>query len=547
MSIRRLTPRLLLLLLPILLLMPMRSADARLEGREWREVQAEFKRLFQGPGEPEAKAEVIAKLLEDGESRAWKMLIDALAAEAKFWIEREALVNEKVDAISVILRTPSAKRYPKDEDNLREWQADLVALEANAKEELGILESLGRIVAEGPEALRKALFSRARGPVKWPVRAAAARVAAARPGETLSFEFLQRAVTGDKDPRVRMAGLDALRGFEIDEETSTATTLDTVESLILGRLADEDWGVQLMALRIIQERKMRDSIPHLINALEHASPRLSLEVGDLLKELTGENHDPFADVWAKWWEEHKEEYGSSERVRGGDNARRAPDVTFYGLPLESDRIIFIIDISSSMLKETQNVNPAGDAPQPEGPVTPQGDGAPPPPPPEEILSGPKIDVAKTELKKAIKKLPRTAQFNLIAFNHAVLQWRDEMVEATDANKKEAYKWIRSLDASGSTYIDGALRLAFRVAGLGAVDRAYKEVNVDTIVLLSDGAPTDNGFPVSEPMETEVLLEHVRGWNAQRRIIVHTIGVDMVEGIEFLQRLAAENGGTYVDR
>ena len=167
--------------------------------------------------------------------------------------------------------------------------------------------------------------------------------------------------------------------------------------------------------------------------------------------------------------------------------------------------------------------------------------------PEEILSGPKIDVAKHELKKALKKLPRKAKFNIIAFNHAVLVWKDTMMDATDGNKEDALKWVRALKPSGSTYIDGALRMAFRIAGLGAMDKQYPEVNADTIVLLSDGAPTDNSFPESKLMDPNVILEHVRTWNRYKRVVVHTIGVDLVEGIDFLKKLAAENDGTYVDR
>ena len=180
-------------------------------------------------------------------------------------------------------------------------------------------------------------------------------------------------------------------------------------------------------------------------------------------------------------------------------------------------------------------------------MTSGGRAAPPPPPPEEILSGPKIDVAKHELKKAIQRLPRTAYFNVIAFNHAVQQWKEAMVPATDAGKEEALAWVRALQPSGSTYVDGALRLAFRLAGLGAVDARYLETNVDTMVLICDGAPTDNDPGSSKLMDPEIILGHVREWNVHKRVIIHTIGVDMVDGVEFLVKLSSENGGSHIDR
>jgi hypothetical protein len=367
-------------------------------------------------------------------------------------------------------------------------------------------------------------------------------VAAARPGEAASFEVLQRALSNDKDPRVRMAALEALREHQ-EKEGDSAALLDTVESLIIGRLADEEWGVQLLAVRVLEQRGVRAAIPHLINALEKSGPRVAEAMGGLLNALTGQNFEPYADVWAKWWQENKESFASSARVRGGTAERTAPDATFYGLPIKSDRVVFLIDISDSMKHETKNENPA--AGRPAGPVTPRGEGAPPPPP-EEIMSGPKIDVAKDELKKALRKLPRTTYFNIIAYNHTVLQWKDQMMPATDAVKEDALTWLRSLQPSGSTYIDGALRLAFRLAGLGAVDRQYRDVNVDTMILLSDGAPTDNASP-SKSMDPEIILQHVREWNVHKRIVIHTIGVDMVDGVEFLVKLSGENGGTHIDR
>ena len=123
---------------------------------------------------------------------------------------------------------------------------------------------------------------------------------------------------------------------------------------------------------------------------------------------------------------------------------------------------------------------------------------------------------------------------------------EKVMPATDANKKEVYKWIRALKPKGNTYIDGALRMGFEMAGLVNFDKAYPEIHVDTIVLLSDGAPTDNSFN-AKFMKPEIILQHVREWNAKRHVVIHCIGVDIVETIEFMRKLAEENGGTYVDR
>ena len=230
-------------------------------------------------------------------------------------------------------------------------------------------------------------------------------------------------------------------------------------------------------------------------------------------------------------------------LKGGKQDPRQ-DVEFYGLRIKSDRILFVIDISASMKKKTKNDNPK-DRWKPAPSVTGRNE-PPPPPPPEEILSGPKIDVAKHELKKAVKKLPKGTTFNIVAFNHLAKQWKPKMMVASKKNKQDAYKWIRALKPAGNTYIDGAMRLAFRIAGLENFDKAYPNIYVDTIVLLSDGAPTDNAFN-AKGMDPNIILNHVKEWNKRKHVVIHCIGVDMVEGIQFLRDLAAQNGGTYVDR
>jgi uncharacterized protein YegL len=181
---------------------------------------------------------------------------------------------------------------------------------------------------------------------------------------------------------------------------------------------------------------------------------------------------------------------------------------------------------------------------------------PPPPQPKAPVTGPapapvhregtKIDVAKAELRRAVKSLPKEAVFGIITFNHGVYPWQPKMVPATEENKEAAFTHIKDLVASGSTYVDGALRLAFKIAGMGAYDKHYPGVGVDTIILLTDGAPTDNAEPDAKLMEPKEILEHVREWNSQKRVKIHCIGIDRIQGIDFLKKLAAENGGTYVD-
>jgi hypothetical protein len=518
-----------------------RPAAAKLDPVDWKHAESEFARLFTpAPGTLGFEADklaLVALLLKDEQARAYKLLSDALVGECALWLGQQEKLKATADKWAVTLQKPSKARTPPEEAEMFKAQAEIKALEDAARVERAVLDGIVKAVAAGPAALKQNLYGRAKAAPDWLLRAAVAQVAAVTPTEKDAAAFLSRTLnpTGEKDGRVRAAAVEAL-----------APLPEGAEEHVLGRLADPDVGVQLTAVGIVATKKLTRAIPHLIVALEKASPRMQEAYGKALRELTGENFEPYADVWAKWWEANKEKFDAAEALKVGSKPRNpAQDPTLYGVPIKSDRVLFIIDISGSMDKESQNKGAA--PPKPAGPVTPKEGDPPPPPPAEEVISGKKIDVAKHELKKAIEKLPKSAKFAIIAYNHAAIVWKPAPVDATPENKEDAFKWIRQWGPSGSTFTDGALRLGFRMAGLVDVDKAYSEVVIDTILLVSDGAPTDNDPGTSKLMDHNIILQHVREWNAQKRIVINCIAVDMQPGNEFMSKLAAENGGVFVDR
>ncbi len=536
-------PTLLLLAATIALLTSGISAQAKLDNKEWKEASVKFEELFSKRGMPKEKAELLKVFIEDGEGRSWRLLTSALVKECELWWEVHHEVDQYEAEHASLLRKGGDQGGFTDPD----WEASaelekkIASMRGVVKAENEALEAVLSVLLEGPEVLKKVILKRAASGGEWPYRAAAARIAARDPKEPESFKYLQKALIQDEDHRVRSAGLDALANAE-----------EGWEDLVIGRLGDSSWAVQMQAVRIIEARDLKRAVPHLISALGPASPRVTEAMGKALQHLTGENFDAYPEVWAKWWEEHKEEFGSKTKVRKGGKPIDHADVEFYGLRIKSDRVLFVIDISGSMKLPTKNENPAEKW---KPPPTTTGDGAPPPPPPpEEILSGPKIEVAKHELKKAIEKLTKETTFNIIAFNHISKQWKPTMMKASKKNKKDAYKWIRALKPKGSTYIHGALKLAFRLAGLVNFDKAYPDINLDTIIVLSDGAPTKSGltpkpFPTAAAAKqySDEILAQVAEWNKYQRVVLHCIGVDLVETVQFLKELAEQNGGTYVDR
>lgn len=546
-----------LLLLLVALLGVQAPALAKLEPAEWKVVEQEFARLYTPSpglvGFEADKGSLLNLLIQDGEARSFKLLGDALVAECTLWLNAQKAVAETTEAIGVVLTKPSKARTPEEEAKMFQLQKQLPRLEDDARIERVIMGNIVKAIGGGPAPVKAALYARAKSSPDWTLRSAVAQVAGAEPTEKDAASFLVRSLapSTEKDPRVRAAALEGL-----------AANPAGAEDHVIGRLADPDWQVQLLAVRHVRAHKLMQAIPHMITGLDAAAPRMRDELGSALKELTGQNFDPYADVWAKWWEDNREKVqGAGPAKVGSRPSNPVVDPELYGVPVKSDRVLFVIDISGSMKESIKKPPVAPD------PVVTPAEGAPPPP--EEMdLGGPKVNVAVDQVRKAIERLTPKSVFAMIAFNHAVIVWKDAPVPATKENKEDAYKWLRSWQwqpgpnyaqnerqngtgspgPSGSTYVEGALRTAFtKVAGVGTVDKAYPEVRVDTIVFLCDGAPTDNAVDASKLVPTDPILARVREWNPRKAITIHAIAIDMtneVSGNAFMKALAAENNGTF---
>ncbi|GIW72490.1 MAG: hypothetical protein KatS3mg102_2032 [Planctomycetota bacterium] len=111
--------------------------------------------------------------------------------------------------------------------------------------------------------------------------------------------------------------------------------------------------------------------------------------------------------------------------------------------------------------------------------------------------------------------------------------------ATAANKADAITWVSALKADGATHTDDALEKAFEV------------LEVNTIVLLSDGAPARINQQQTgvDPIDPEEILQKVAGWNRLRGAKIYTFCFEVFKNnpaeqplLDFMQKLAEQNGG-----
>lgn len=335
-------------------------------------------------------------------------------------------------------------------------------------------------------------------------------------------EVVKRAMA-DSEPSVRLAALGAMT---VRKDPSFAE--HAVKSL-----TDPDWPLRQAATRALAALGDLKAVGPLVSAMSGEDGRLLEDYADALQKLTGATLGPNPEAWKRWYDEHKAEIGGRPAPNPvpklGKNPL-APPVDYYGIQTRSLKLLFLIDCSGSM---NETIGQAG--------VTTG-----------EQFTGKKIDIAKRMLKAAIMQLHPSTEFNVIVFNTDARQLAEKMVVATPEEKHRMNERVDELVGRGGTYTYGGLKLAFGVSD-GSVTPTKPPI--DTIFLLSDGAPTEatfeDGVPAL-PMDPQKILDAVRQWNPFRAVVIHTIAIDpRIESptvgakfIRLMKDLAAENRGTY---
>jgi von Willebrand factor type A domain len=202
----------------------------------------------------------------------------------------------------------------------------------------------------------------------------------------------------------------------------------------------------------------------------------------------------------------------------------------YGIPVQSERIVFVLDISGSMEDKTEDTamgrasQAVTDAAEGElnkyvpNWLTRLGRG-------EVERQTTKLAGAKRQLIPTIEKLPTTVTFNVVVLGSDIRLWQRNMVGATQTQKDSAKAFLQQLSASGNT------------AALSALERTFALGQVDQVIFISDGNPTD--------AQPDDILQKVQRLNKDRRVHIHTVGLGEDQNVDFLQRLASDNQGMYV--
>lgn len=328
-----------------------------------------------------------------------------------------------------------------------------------------------------------------------------------------------------KDFRVRIALTIALQ----NRKESVALTA------IVQNVYDRIESVKLASLDTIRKIGTLQAIETLIEALQNEEDKgrrndaIAGQIRLTLSELTNMDFLYAAD-WKNFWTRNKEGFkkpeSKQERKKSSTTVRREPP-TFFGGEVLSKRFLFLLDVSGSMSKKD---------PLPEEEGTKSGartsvPGAKKKPKQEEIPDHRRrLSRVQKELIKVIAGLEKDVQFNIVTFNHEVGEWKPKLVFATERNKRAAIDFVKGFQPQGETHTDEALA------------RALEHANINSIILLSDGAPRRD----NELLETVPILRWLRDENRYRRIRIHAVTFEQCGKSlrKFMQSIARQHNGSY---
>ena len=309
-------------------------------------------------------------------------------------------------------------------------------------------------------------------------------------GGEAALAALSRYAAG-KDPELRALSMGSLALMDSEEALSV---------LVKG-LADENPNVRSTCLVGLSQKRSKSMVGPLIEALaEEKEERLRFDVLKILVGLSGHNFGLVVEDWRKWWqtaaanfelapELEEESTGEVTGVRRATEKDVEVTAKYFGLEVTtSKKVAFLLDTSGSM-------------------------------------QGQKIQTLKNELANVVEKLPADTQINLIAFNANYRAWKKRLHPLAGKGRAQALKFVRSLSANSSTNVFDTLEFAL------------KDDRVDTIFLLSDGAPTAGR--ITDP---DRILREVKKLNRLRAATINCIAFGTPS--PFLESLAEQHRGAY---
>jgi HEAT repeat protein len=342
----------------------------------------------------------------------------------------------------------------------------------------------------------------------------------------------------DRIPALRVIAAEALG--ELRAAKANGALLAQVETA-------SDWALQKVAVEAVAKIRARESIEPLLKLFETRQGVLIEAIHKALVAITGEDFSYDAAFWRRWWERagaafvpptDEELAKKQERIAANAAKYKRPETkTYHSIETLSKKLIFVVDISSSMADKISIPDSAT-----KEQIEAFGDRV-------------KMEIAKKELIALLGDLESDVDFNIVTFSGAAKAWQDNLVGAS--MRTAAIKFVSKLQphlpstggrAGGGggggdelkTNTFAALLAAFGFADGGTADWK-KRGKVDTLFFVTDGLPT-----TGEIVDVPKMIDTVCEMNRTRGLTIHLVMFDK-DAARRMEGLATRNGGKCVVR
>ena len=228
-------------------------------------------------------------------------------------------------------------------------------------------------------------------------------------------------------------------------------------------------------------------------------------------------HDAVA--WKELWNVRRGQASSAAK-----NSKSAGYGSFYGIPMDPGRVVFVLDGSGSMREEIKGGKAA-----------------------EHIKASAhlkglplrtRLDLLQAELVHVLSKLPSETKVGIVFFNDDVL-WLSKGIEPlNDATRERLSSRVRAAVAGQATNIHDGMWAAFHPTGKAVAEDVL--AGPDTIVVLTDGAPSAG--PVKDQ---DTLSDAILRWDLGRAVRIHSVNVGN-RASRWMQRVSLATNGVHQD-
>lgn len=322
-------------------------------------------------------------------------------------------------------------------------------------------------------------------------------------GDKKYIPLLYRALENE-DSRVQ---IEAVRALETLWEQETM-------KVILNRLGNCDWKVAVEICNLLNKHLDQQAVPALINRLAKETGYLRAHLVYSLSSIAGGQKGKNAEEWKEWWTENQSGFSmDAEASKAYMKRRKAAEVSipevgyFYGLPIISDRFVYVVDSSNSMRGEKieslrENLTSSIENLKP---IRSKGDS------PSAAMRG--------------RQSGSGVYYNIADFGGRVeIMEEDELV----SRKSEGVDYAEEFPRTAGTRMYGAIDLALSVP------------NTDTLYLLTDGAPIAGALD-----NWERIIRGLRFLTRYRPIAIHGVAFNPRNKNERrMKTIAEENYGRY---